>query len=123
MFMIICYYTVICALSRYLSTLYSIQYPLYNYVLTHSLTICIGLSAANIVGIDWRLDYSVRSKHGGQENTPLFLLCLKLKEPNDSNVIRNVEMIATQDELQDMLAKVKDAVKQVERVVVDNSMS
>ena len=67
------------------------------------------------------MDYSVRSKHGGQDNTPLFLLCLKLKEPNNSDEIRNVEIIATQDELQDMLAKVKDAVKQVERIVVSNT--
>ena len=73
-----------------------------------------GVSAAQIVGIDWRLDYSVRSKHAGQDNTPLFLLCLKLKEPSSSS-IRPVEIIATQEELQDMLAKVKDAVKQVER--------
>lgn len=79
-----------------------------------------GISAAQIVGIDWRLDYSVRSKHAGQDNTPLFLLCLKIKEPN-SNVIKPVEIIATQEELQDMLSKVRDAVKQVERVVVGNT--
>ena len=76
----------------------------------------VGISMSRIVGIDWRVDYSVRSKHAGQDNTPLFFLSLKLKEPNRSEEVRTVEIIATQEELQDMLAKIKDAVKQVERL-------
>lgn len=31
-----------------------------------------------IVDIEWRLDYVVRSKHGGRENYPLFLISLKV---------------------------------------------
>jgi hypothetical protein len=89
-------------------------------VVTVLVFLCIGISAAQIVGIDWRLDYSVRSKHAGQDNTPLFLLSLKIKEAN-SEAIKPVEIIATQEELQDMLSKVRDAVKQVERVVVGNA--
>ena len=75
-----------------------------------------GITASNIVGITWRLDYSVRSKHAGQENLPMFLLCLNVKEQN-SNTIRKVEIITNQEELQDILNKVKDAVKQLDRVV------
>ncbi len=88
-------------------------YEQHNDVLIEQLS-QIGISFPAIVGIDWRLDYSVRSKHGGRENTPLFMVSLQVK---DRGIIRYVDMIATQEELQDLLAKVKDAVKQVERVL------
>ncbi len=85
------------------------------------LYIYLGISASSIVGIDWRLDYSVRSKHAGQDNTPLFFLSLKIRDINhlkqQNGPIRTVELLATQDELQDLLAKVRDAVKQVDRVL------
>lgn len=74
----------------------------------------IGISFPSIVGIDWRLDYTVRSKHGGRENVPMFFISLQIKE---RGLIRYVDMIATQEELQDMLSKVRDAVKQVDRVL------
>lgn len=73
-----------------------------------------GIAAPTIVGIEWRLDYAVRSKHGGRVNVPQFIISLSVK---DRGVIRDIEMLATQEELQDLLAKVKDATKQVERVL------
>lgn len=72
----------------------------------------IGISAPMIVDIDWRLDYSIRSKHGGRNNIPMYFVCLKVK---DRGLIRNIEMIASLEEMQDLLASVRDAVKQVER--------
>eukprot|EP01035_Chromulina_nebulosa_P021870 gene21870-28311_t len=77
----------------------------------------IGISFPAIVDIDWRLDYVVRSKEGGKENSPLFLITLHVI---DHNLIRYVDMIATEGELQDLLSKVKDAVKQVDRVISNN---
>lgn len=91
-------------------------------IFTNIVMMRAGISAPSIVGIDWRLDYSVRSKHAGQENTAMFILCLKVHERN-TNEIRNVEIVATQEEVQDMLSKVRDAVKQVERVVVASTAS
>ena len=73
-----------------------------------------GISAPQLVGVDWRLDYGIRSKHGGRGNIPIFFVTLKLK---DRGIIRDVDLIASQEELQDMLAKVRDAVKQTERVL------
>ena len=66
------------------------------------------------MGVNWRLDYAIRSKHGGRGNVPVFFLNLKLK---DRGVIRDVEVVASQEELQDMLSKVRDAVKQTERIL------
>ena len=73
-----------------------------------------GIAAPTIVDIDWRLDYSLRSKHAGRECLPMFFLSLRVK---DRGLLRDIEMIASQEDLQDMLAGVRDAVKQVDRVV------
>ena len=62
-----------------------------------------GIAAPMVVGIEWRLDYAIRSKHGGRGNVPMYFLTLKLK---DRGIVRDEEIIATQEELQDMLAKV-----------------
>ena len=77
-----------------------------------------GIAAPSIVDIDWRLDYSIRSKHAGRELQPMFFLSLRVK---DRGLLRDVEMIASQEDVQDLLAGVRDAVKQVDRVVVEQS--
>lgn len=56
-----------------------------------------------IVDIDWRLDYHVRSKQGGRENKPMFFVSLKVK---DRGIIKDVDMLASQEELQDLFNKV-----------------
>jgi hypothetical protein len=66
------------------------------------------------VDIDWRLDYNVRSKQGGRENKALYFVSIKVK---DRGITRSIDLIANQEELQDMFNKVRDAVKQVERVL------
>lgn len=67
-----------------------------------------------IVDIDWRLDYNLRSKLGGREAKPLYFVSLKVK---DRGITRNVDMVANQEELQDLFNKVRDAVKQIERLL------
>lgn len=73
-----------------------------------------GIALPELIGVDWRLDYAIRSKHGGRGHIPMFFVNLKLK---DRGLIRDVEMLCTQEELEDMLSKVKDAVKQTERIL------
>lgn len=63
-----------------------------------------GIAAPSIVGIDWRLDYSIRSKNAGRENTTMFYVALRVK---DRGVIRDINMMATMEELQDLLSKVR----------------
>ena len=74
----------------------------------------LGIAAPTIIGIDWRLDYSIKSKNAGRENVSMFYVSLKVK---DRGVISEINMIASIEELQDLLSKVKDAVKQTERVL------
>lgn len=80
-----------------------------NFILHNSMTnwvnLVTGIAAPNIVDIDWRLDYSVRSKHGGRNNIPMYFLSLKVR---DRGLLRNVDMIASLEELQDLLASVSN---------------
>lgn len=73
-----------------------------------------GISAPTVVGVDWRLDYAIRSKNSGRESAPVFYVCLKVK---DRGLYRDIKMMASLEELQDMLSKLRDANKQVERVL------
>ena len=73
-----------------------------------------GIAVPAIVGLDWRLDYAVRSKTAGRSNEPLFFVTLTVK---DRGLLRNIEMVATSEQLQDLLSKVRDAVKQTERLL------
>jgi len=60
------------------------------------------------------LDYAIRSKRLGKDNAPLFFVALKVK---DGSSMRDVVFLASLEEMQDLLSKVRDAVKQVERVL------
>ena len=62
-----------------------------------------GISTLKIIDIEWRLDYSIRSKQCGRINIPMYFIKLKVKEGEE---IRSIDMIASLEELQDMLAKV-----------------
>lgn len=73
-----------------------------------------GIAAPSIVGLDWRLDYSVRSKHGGRENVPMFFVNLHVI---DRGVMRDIDVIASQEEMKDLLSRVKEAVRCVQKVV------
>ena len=78
-------------------------------------TIPIGISFPQIVGIDWRIDYSIRSKATGKDNVPMFYISLKVLENNGQ--LNNVYFLANLEEMHDLLARVRDAVKQVERIL------
>ena len=73
-----------------------------------------GIAAPSVVDIDWRLDYTIRSKYAGRECVPMYFLCLRVR---DRGVLRDIEMIASQEDVQDFLSGVRDAVKTVDRVV------
>lgn len=61
----------------------------------------------------------MHSKNIGKINSYMFLISLKIK---DRNIIRYINMIANHEELQDMLSKVKDAIKQTDRVLNSNTL-
>jgi hypothetical protein len=63
----------------------------------------VGISFPQIVGVDWRLDYMVRSKSAGRENVPMFHVALRVMENED---IREISFLASLEEMQDLLSKV-----------------
>jgi hypothetical protein len=73
-----------------------------------------GISAPMIIGLGWRLDYSIRSNVVGCSNTPIFFVSLTVK---DRGIQRNIDMIVSSEQLEDLSAKVKDAIKQTDRVI------
>ncbi len=72
------------------------------------------ISYPSLVNLSWRLNYDVRSKHGGRENVPSFLVTLELK---DRGFMRYVDLVMTSEQLQDMNMKMRDALKQVDRIL------
>jgi len=72
-------------------------------------------SFPRIVGVDWRLDLFVKSDMLDQVKTPLYFLTLKTRQ-NDGS-IKDVQFTCNLQELQDLLAKLKDSAKQVERLL------
>lgn len=83
-----------------------------------------------MVGVDWRLDYYIKSNTLEKADAPLFYISLKTKvnrelgstvsqdeggESGHSSGLENVSFTCTVEQLQDLVAKLRDAVKQVER--------
>lgn len=88
----------------------------------------IGINFAQVVGIDWRLDYDIKSKDTGKDGLPVFYVTLhvvggssSVSSTTISNQVQAISFTASLEELQDLLAKVRDAVKEVDRVLLSNS--
>eukprot|EP00455_Lapot_gusevi_P014658 TRINITY_DN1734_c0_g1_i2.p2 TRINITY_DN1734_c0_g1~~TRINITY_DN1734_c0_g1_i2.p2 ORF type:complete len:106 (+),score=28.46 TRINITY_DN1734_c0_g1_i2:294-611(+) len=67
-----------------------------------------------IVGLDWRLDYYIKSNLLDRADEPVYFVSLKVQERDNS--IRNVQFSCSLQELQDLHAKLYDACKQLERI-------
>jgi hypothetical protein len=61
------------------------------------------MQESNIVDIQWRLDYSIKSKNAGKENVPIYFVTLKVEEKGE---FHNINMMASMEEMQDLLSKV-----------------
>ena len=70
-----------------------------------------GIAAPTIVDVSWRLDHSIRSKHGGRENMAIYFVTLQV---NDRGIIRDIEIMCNLEEMQDLTFKLRDACKAVD---------
>tara|TARA_R110002050_G_scaffold261228_1_gene401218 strand:- start:336 stop:617 length:282 start_codon:yes stop_codon:yes gene_type:complete len=86
------------------------------------------------VGVDWRMDYCIKNNSLGNIGKPVYFVSLeteknvKLKEGVEGGVesesgssssqgsTERVEFTCNLEELQDLVSKLKDAAKQMERV-------
>ena len=75
-----------------------------------------GLGATpSIVGLNWRLDYHVRSSSAGRANVPVYFIRVSTKSA--AGELKDIEFTCNKAQLQDLLAKVRDATKQIERMM------
>lgn len=69
---------------------------------------------SRVVGLDWRLDYHIRSSESGTAHQPVFIVSVKLQEP--SGEITRKQFTCSTVQMEQLLARVQDAAKQIERV-------
>eukprot|EP01113_Clastostelium_recurvatum_P022482 TRINITY_DN2684_c0_g1_i1.p1 TRINITY_DN2684_c0_g1~~TRINITY_DN2684_c0_g1_i1.p1 ORF type:complete len:196 (+),score=43.04 TRINITY_DN2684_c0_g1_i1:17-604(+) len=67
----------------------------------------------SIVDVDWRLDYFIKANSIEKINVPVYRIALKTEEGEGQT--GTVEFACSMEQLQDLVAKLKDAVKQIER--------
>eukprot|EP01083_Nonionella_stella_P176046 614890_1 len=75
----------------------------------------IGFDFDKVVGIDWRLDHSFQSSDDGKLGAPIFLVTLKMLTP--SGKPSNTSFCCSLEQMTDLLAKVKQATRQVDQLV------
>lgn len=90
--------------------------------LSHTNSLCT--TFPQIRSVSWRIDNYLKSKLLEKCRTPLYFVNLRTtassntnKQSASSQSQNNVQFAATYDQLQDLLSKCKDAVKQVDHIV------
>ena len=73
---------------------------------------CTGIGQLTLVDFTWRLDYHVRSSATGIEHVPVYFVSMKTKAPNGEYGQKDFTL--SHEQMQDMLATVRDAIKAVE---------
>lgn len=67
----------------------------------------------HIVDADWRLDYCIKSNHLEKINKSTYFISLKTQEPGGKQ--GSVNFACTTEQLQDLVGKLRDATKSVEK--------
>lgn len=75
----------------------------------------VGRTPAHIVDVDWRLDYYVKNNHMEKVNEAVYLITLKTELPSLKE-LQEVQFSCSQEQLQDLVGKLKDACKCLERI-------
>lgn len=75
----------------------------------------IGSTRPHIVDIDWRLDYYIKNNHMERINEAVYLISLKLEVPGQSE-LQELQFSCSFEQLQDLVGKLKDATKCLERI-------
>lgn len=81
-----------------------------------------GIALDRVVDVEWRLDYHVQSSGVGKVHKPLYFVKLKVAEAGGG--LRDVDFTCTLQQLQDMLARLKEASTAVSKALgVDSAAS
>jgi len=74
-----------------------------------------GFNLPHVVGVNWRLDYYVKNNRMDRVNIPVYFVTLKTEEGNGT--VRDINIMCSVEQLQDLVTKLKSAVKQVDRIL------
>ena len=88
------------------------MYHEHNNGIRQQLGVTSNLAPPSIVGLDWRLDYYIQSNSLDQVRVPVYFLDLKTTQGDGS--VKDVRFSCNLQELQDLLAKCKDACNALE---------
>ncbi|XP_065883573.1 COMM domain-containing protein 3-like [Dysidea avara] len=69
----------------------------------------------HMVDVNWRLDYHIKNNHLERVNKPVYLIDLKSAEDGGG-----AQFACTQEQLQDLVSKLRDATKNLERCSDNN---
>lgn len=67
-----------------------------------------------VVDVNWRVDYYIKSNTVERVDVPVYFVCLTVQDADDQT--REVQFSASLQEVQDLLAKLQDAAKNIERI-------
>lgn len=74
-----------------------------------------GFKFPKVVGVDWRLDYELRSSTTGKLSSHRYFV--KLRTLDSSGNDDDFDFTCSYEQVKDLLAKVEDAKKQLERAM------
>lgn len=75
----------------------------------------VGSSFPHIVDVDWRLDYYMKNNHMEKVNSAVYLISLKTEVSGEADT-RDVQFSCSLEQLQDLVGKLKDATKCLEKI-------
>lgn len=78
-----------------------------------SMLSCIGHTPPHIVDVDWRLDFYLKNKHIDKINEPTYLINLKVEQGHQGT--KDVQFNCSLEQMQDLVGKLKDATKSLEK--------
>ncbi|XP_045468764.1 COMM domain-containing protein 3 isoform X2 [Harmonia axyridis] len=82
----------------------------------------IGRQAPHIVDVDWKIDFVIKSSSLEQDEGPLFRIGFTMEKFDEEEMCKknqHLNFICNSQEMQDLIYKLKDAVKHCERVAAE----
>jgi len=73
-----------------------------------------GFHLPHVVGVDWRLDYELKSNRLERVDVPVYSVTLHTEMDGKKG---SVQFACSLDELQDLVSKLRSAVKQIDRIL------
>ncbi|KAL1006593.1 hypothetical protein UPYG_G00074220 [Umbra pygmaea] len=75
----------------------------------------IGRCPPHINDLSWRLEYRIKNGHVHKVNEPSYLISLNVEKASNGGSLEDVNFSCTMEQLQDLVGKMKDAAKSLEK--------